>query len=89
MSNQRTPWNWIGQRLTAADGDWVLHADEREEWRVSDADAEFIVRACNAHDELVGVLRDVASTPSAIIDSRAASQLLRRLKLAAIDELVS
>ncbi len=94
MNAERTPGPWEtrpGSKIETSDGRLIVYSVlagvtsdtpyGHHELAACKANAEFIVRACNAHDELVEVLRDVAWTPSAVIDSRAAHQLLMRLEL--------
>lgn len=64
MTHTPTPWRWwtsnsflrLSSDVTGKDGDVLSAVTQGEDdpvLNISDADAEFIVRACNAHDELV------------------------------------
>jgi hypothetical protein len=57
MSAEHTPTPWyISGKSTIRRGsnDWIGYVH----WRNGAANAEFIVRACNAHDNLVAALRE-------------------------------
>jgi hypothetical protein len=54
VSNEHTPtpWKVDGASVRGASGEWLF-----DEWFVP-ANAEFIVRAVNAHDDLVAALKE-------------------------------
>ena len=49
-----TPWKVDGASVRGAGGEWLF-----DEWFVP-ANAEFIVRAVNAHDDLVSMLKEAS-----------------------------
>lgn len=64
MTHTPTPWNWHGPYMTGAYKVSAMDAEDKLALRLyvepssnAEADAKFIVRACNAHDELVAALR--------------------------------
>lgn len=63
MNAQHTPTPWIEQEMPIGCNDRIT-ADDGEGTTVCefpyglDANAAFIVRACNAHEELIAALRD-------------------------------
>ena len=59
-----TPWNYSSGMVWAGRGEEIAVAraardDEATSPCERDANAEFIVRACNAHDELLEALRSI------------------------------
>jgi hypothetical protein len=70
LSKQHTPTPWMLDPhfvLRDADGEWVtrLNTSRRHDNKhdpEAEANAEFIVRCVNAHDELVAALRDIIAS---------------------------
>lgn len=64
MSHTPTPWRTYAGRAIVfdADGNYVAYCGQSHfiETEEQKANAEFIVRACNSHDELVAALEDLS-----------------------------
>ena len=64
-----TPWATKEEMIHAEDGDGRTIATMNHHQRGhNDADAEFIVRAVNAHDKLLAVLEDLLDDVYCVVD---------------------
>ena len=68
-----------GVGLRSADDLYIGHMHESVVW--AEANAAFIVRACNAHDALVEALREVALMSRGIAEEEAPAVAVKALRL--------